>query len=361
MPQIDAYLEKLDEVGGSDLHLTSGVPPKVRVHGRLRTLSDKPIPAETLASIIDEIFNPHQRKIYNEKNDLDLAYEIPGVARFRVNAFMTRLGPAVVFRHIPEEIKPLHELGVPDVILKYAELDSGLVLVTGPTGSGKSTTLAALLDHVNVNMEKHIVTIEEPIEFVHRNKKSYFTQREVGVDSDSFSAALRAATRQDPDIVLVGEMRDPETIGLAITAAEMGFLVFGTLHTNSAAKTVDRIIDVFPEDQQNQVRTMLSVTLKGVCAQLLMPTVDGKGRIPVNEILMGSFGLGNIIREGNISKIISVIEGGRGEGMQMMDDSIMQRLKAGKVTAERAHLFAAQKQKFEHLVRKEEAQKAKSA
>ena len=352
MPQIDAYLKKLDEVGGSDLHLTSGVPPKFRVHGKLRPLSDKPMDPELLQNLILEILTPHRRKIYAERRDLDLAYEIPGVARFRVSAFVTRLGPAVVFRHIPEEIKPLAELGVPDVILRYTGLNSGLVLVTGPTGSGKSTTLASLLDYINDNERKHIVTIEEPIEFVHQNKKCFFTQREVGVDSESFAAALRAATRQDPDVILVGEMRDPETIGLAITAAEMGFLVFGTLHTNSAAKTVDRIIDVFPEDQQNQVRTMLSVTLKGVCAQLLLPQKGGKGRVAVNEILMGSFGLGNIIREGSIAKIVSTIEGGRGEGMQLMDDSILERLKAGLIEPETAYLFAHQKQKFEHFVKR---------
>jgi twitching motility protein PilT len=352
MPQIDAYLKKLDEVGGSDLHLTTGVPAKVRVHGTLRLLSDKPMEADVMASLIDEILTPHRRKVYAERHDLDLAYEIPGVARFRVSAFVTRLGPAIVFRHIPEEILPLSVLGIPDVILRYTELNSGLILVTGPTGSGKSTTLAALLDHINERERKHIVTIEEPIEFVHRNKKSFFTQREVGVDSESFGNALRAATRQDPDVILVGEMRDPETIGLAITAAEMGFLVFGTLHTNSAAKTVDRIIDVFPEDQQNQVRTMLSVTLRGVCAQLLLPKPDGKGRVAVTEILMGSFGLGNIIREGNISKIVSVIEGGRGDGMQLMDDSIMRRLKEGSIDVETAYLFAHQKKKFEHLVKK---------
>jgi len=224
--------------------------------------------------------------------------------------------------------------------------------VTGPTGSGKSTTLAAILDHINVNMKRHIVTIEEPIEFVHKNKKSFFTQREVGVDTESFAAALRGASREDPDVVLVGELRDTETIGLAITAAEMGNLVFATLHTNTAAKTVDRIIDVFPEDQQNQIRIMLSVTLKGVCAQLLLPKKDGKGRVPVNEILRGSFGLGNIIREGNIGKIVSVIESGRGEGMQLMDDSILQHYQDGSISGETAYLFAQQKQRFQKIAPK---------
>jgi twitching motility protein PilT len=351
MPQIDAYLRKLDELDGSDLHLSSKVPPKVRIHGRLQSLDEPPLDPVRLGDMIQEILDERRAKIYRERNDVDLAYEIPGMARFRVAAFRTRSGPAIVFRYIPEEVQPLSKLGVPEVILKYTELNSGLVLVTGPTGSGKSTTLAALLDYINVNKRKHIVTIEEPIEFVHSNKKSFFTQREVGVDTESFAAALRAATREDPDVILVGELRDSETISMAITAAEMGFLVFATLHTNSAAKTVDRIIDVFPEEQQNQIRVMLSVTLKGVCAQLLLPMANGKGRVPVNEVLMGSFGLGNIIREGSVGKVVSLIESGRGEGMQLMDDSILQRYKDGLISADTAYLVAQQKQRFQHLVR----------
>jgi len=233
--------------------------------------------------MIFEVLDERQSKIYRTKNDLDMAYELPGVARFRVSVFRTMYGPAAVFRLIPSEITPMEQLGVPLIVLNYAHLKSGLVLVTGPTGSGKSTTLAAIFDYVNTNMKKHIVTIEEPIEFVHRNKSSFFTQREVGVDTDSFAAALRAASRQDPDVILVGELRDTETIGLAITAAEMGFLVFATLHTNTAAKTVDRIIDVFPEDQQNQIRTMLSVTLKGICAQLLLRGRTAAGGCPSRD------------------------------------------------------------------------------
>ena len=316
---------------------------------KLRAISKDPLEKETLAGLIDEILSERSRKIYAERNDVDFAYEIKGLARFRVSAFVTRTGPGIVFRYIPQEILPLEKLRVPDVILRYTKLNSGLILMTGPTGSGKSTTLASLFDYINTNLKKHIITIEEPIEFVHQNKESFFTQREIGVDSPTFGQALRAATRQDPDVILVGELRDPETIALAITAAEMGFLVFATLHTNSAAKTVDRIIDVFPEDQQNQVRTMLSVTLKGVCAQLLLPAIDGKGRVPVNEILMGSFGLGNIIREGNVSKIVSLIESGGGEGMQKMDDAILKRYKDSEISGETAYLFASQKQRFEHL------------
>ncbi len=352
MPKIDDYLRKVNEMDGSDLHIESGVPPKIRLHGKLGPMEDRLMDPKHMAELIDEFLNDRQRKIYKERNDLDLAYEVPGVARFRVNCHLTRIGPGAVFRRIPDEILPLEKLGVPSIILNYCELKSGLILVTGPTGSGKSTTLAAIIDYINTNKQKHIVTIEEPIEFVHKNKKSYITQREVGVDTESFAAALRAASREDADVILVGELRDLETIGLAITAAEMGNLVFATLHTNSAAKTIDRIIDIFPEDQQNQIRIMLSVTLKGVCAQLLMPRADGKGRAVVNEILFGSFGLGNIIREGNIAKIVSLIESGRGEGMQLMDDAIMARLKEKAISPQTAHLYAFQKQKFEGLLSK---------
>ena len=349
MPQVDRYLAKVHEVGGSDLHLASRVAPKLRVHGKLVPLKEPPLEPDRLREMIYEILDERRAPIYTERHDCDFAYEIRDMARFRVNAFLTRDGPAIVFRYIPQVIKSLSELGVPEIILRYVDLSSGLVLVTGPTGSGKSTTLASILDYVNTNYRKHVVTIEEPIEFVHKNKKSFFTQREVGIDTDSFANALKAATREDPDIILVGELRDLETIGLAITAAEMGFLVFATLHTNSAAKTVDRIIDVFPEDQQNHIRVMLSVTLKGVCAQLLLPGADGKSRVAVNEILFGSFGLANIIREGNISKVVSMIESGRGQGMRLMDESIQRAYKAGAITGGTAYLFAQQKQKFQHL------------
>lgn len=351
MAKFDAYLRKVADLGGSDLHMSSKVPPKVRVHGRLASMTDKVIEPEQLKEMCYEILDKRRADIYTRRNDIDLAYEISGVARFRVNMSVTRNGPAAVFRLIPEDIAPLKDLGVPMQILDFTEIRSGLILVTGPTGSGKSTTLAALLDHVNRTKKKHIITIEEPIEFVHQNRRSYFTQREVGEDTETFAKALRAATREDPDIVLVGELRDPETISLAITAAEMGCLVFATLHTNSAAKTVDRIIDVFPEAQQNQIRTMLAETLKGVCAQLLMPTKDNKGRVAVNEILTGSFALRSIIREGSVAKIVSLIESGRGSGMQLMDDGIWQRLQEGKISGEMAHLFAAQKQRFEKFAK----------
>ncbi|MEM7260657.1 MAG: type IV pilus twitching motility protein PilT [Planctomycetota bacterium] len=347
--KIDQYLKMIKDSGGSDLHISAGMTPKIRVHGKLRPLKQPPMSNEQVEDLLLEVTDERRRQIFLERNDLDWAYAMPGVARFRANYFRQQHGMSGVFRIIPEEILKVEDLGVPKQIERFCEMRNGLVLVTGPTGSGKSTTLAALIDYINRKKSKHILTIEEPIEFVHKNKKSVITQREVGIDSDTFAEALRNAPRQDPDVILVGELRDLETIGLAITAAEMGNLVFATLHTNSASKTIDRIIDVFPEDQQNQIRTMLSVSLKGIVAQLLMPKKDGKGRVPVNEVLFPSSGLSNIIREGAVNKIVSTIEGGRGEGMQLMDDSIMEQLKAGLVSPEQALLFAHDKNRFQRL------------
>lgn len=349
---IDRYLEMVKEYKGSDLHLAAGMTPKIRVHGSLRPLKQPPLTNEQVEDLLFEVCDERRKKIFYEKHDLDWAYSLPGVARFRVNYFRQQHGMSGVFRLIPEEIQPVEKLGVPKQVERFCHLKSGLVLCTGPTGSGKSTTLAALIDYINRKQSKQIITIEEPIEFVHENKNSVITQREVGIDTDSFSQALRSASRQDPDVVLVGELRDLATIGLAITAAEMGNLVFATLHTNSAAKTIDRIIDVFPEDQQNQIRTMLSVSLKGIVAQLLVPKKDGKGRVPVNELLFWSHSLGNIIREGSINKIVSTIESGRGQGMQTMDDSIMSRYEEGSISAEHAYLWAFEKSRFSKLLRK---------
>jgi twitching motility protein PilT len=336
---------------GSDLHLCSGMPPKIRVHGKLRALKQNPMTNDQVEDLLLEVLDERRRTIFREKNDLDWAYALPGVARFRCSYFRQIHGMGGVFRLIPEEILPVEALGVPLDTERFCKLRNGLVLCTGPTGSGKSTTLAALIDKINRNHSRHIITIEEPIEFVHENKKSTITQREVGVDTASFAEALRNASRQDPDVILVGELRDLETIGLAITAAEMGNLVFATLHTNSAAKTIDRIIDVFPEDQQNQVRIMLSVALKGIVAQLLIPKKDGKGRAAVTELLFWDMALGNIIREGAIHKIVSLIESGRGSGMQLMDDSIMQRYKEGSITADHAYLWGSEKKRFAPLVK----------
>jgi twitching motility protein PilT len=346
---IKKLLKMIRDLDGSDLHICSGMPPKIRVHGHLRPISKDPLTNAQVEALLLPVLDENRRTIFAEKNDLDWAYAMPGVARFRCSYFQQQRGMGGVFRLIPEEIKPVAELGVPTHVEKFCNLKNGLVLCTGPTGSGKSTTLAALIDYINRNQSRHIVTIEEPIEFVHQNKKSQITQREVGIDTESFAKALRSVGRQDPDVILVGELRDLETIGLAITASEMGYLVFATLHTNSAAKTVDRIIDVFPEEQQNQVRTMLSCSLKGIIAQLLIPGKDGKGRVVVNELLFYDGSLPNIIREGAVHKIVSLIEGGRGKGMQLMDDAIMLRLKEGAISGADAYRWAADKKKFQHL------------
>ncbi len=357
---INRYLNLLKEHDGTDLHVSAGTTPKFRIHGKLYPIEGEEAWSNSkVEDLLYPILDDGRREKFLEKKDLDWAYALPGVARFRVNYFRQLNGMGGVFRLIPREIRSCKELGVPEIVETYAHLRNGLVLCTGPTGSGKSTTLAAVIDYINRNFHRHIITIEEPIEYVHDNKKSYITQREVGEEAESFAKALRSATRQDPDVILVGELRDLETIGLAITAAELGSLVFATLHTNSAAKTVDRIIDVFPESRQNQVRTMLSVALKGVVAQLLIPTKDGNGRVPVNEILLSSFSLGNIIREGTIYKIVSLIESGRGEGMQLMDDSIMVKLKEGIIDAQHAYLWGQEKKRFEPYLQREQQQQAK--
>jgi len=349
MAKIDALFRKLKEMDGSDLHMLSGQPPKFRIHGALEPLKMAALDNAAAEGLLFEILSPRHRKIFDEKMDVDFAYEVAGVARFRCNYFRQQHGIGAVFRTIPTKIRTLEDLGVPETCYRFSEMKAGLVLVTGPTGSGKSTTLAAIINHINVNHARHIITIEDPIEYTHENKRSVITQREIGQDAESFSTALKAAMREDPDVVLVGEMRDLETISLAITAAEMGNIVFGTLHTNSAAKTIDRIIDVFPEDQQEQVRTMLSVSLQGVVSQLLLRKADGQGRVPVNEILLGSPALANLIREGAVSKINQYLEGGRGEGMQLMDDAIMRHLKEGNITPQEAYMKAIDKNRFQSL------------
>jgi twitching motility protein PilT len=347
---IDKFFRALQDQGGSDLHIQAGQPPKFRIHGRLEPLNMPSLSDKEARKLLYEILDKRKIDRFEDNMDLDFAYEVPGVARFRCNYLMQQHGVGAVFRIIPTKIMTVEDLGVPDVILNFCALKAGLVLVTGPTGSGKSTTLAAMIDNINATQAKHIITIEDPIEFVHPNKKSVLTQREVGNDTDTFASALRAAAREDPDVILVGEMRDLVTIGLAITSAEMGNLVFGTLHTNSAAKTIDRVIDVFPEDQQSQIRTMLSVSLQGVVAQLLMRRTDGSGRVPVNEVLIGSSALGAIIREGAIHKVVSYLESGRGQGMMLMDDSIQRVLKAGLVSPNEAYMKANDKSRFENLL-----------
>lgn len=346
MAEIDAYFDFMMELGASDLHLQEGQPPKARVHGDVVSISDDILDHKTICDLLSEICGEDRWQSFLEKGDLDFAYEKDAASRFRTNYLKHIHGIGAVFRLIPTDIKPLESLGIPLVVKDFARARGGLVLVTGPTGSGKSTTLAALMDFINISLSRHIVTIEEPIEFVHRNKKSIITQREVPEHTPTFQAGLRAAMREDSDIVLVGEMRDLETISLALTAAETGLLVFGTLHTNNARKTVDRIIDVFPADQQPLVRTMLASSLRGVVAQLLLKRSDKPGRLAVNEILVGNTAVSAIIREGRTEKLYDVIIGGKGEGMQLMDDTIMSKLEAGMVSPVEAYMKAIDKTRF---------------
>jgi twitching motility protein PilT len=361
MAYINQFFDVLIEAGGSDLHLAEGQPPKIRRHGEIAPIRETPLTREEMSFMMSEICSPTRWQRFEETGDLDFAYEMDAENRFRCNYLKQTNGMGAVFRIIPTKIKTLEELGVPTVIKTFGDMRGGIVLVTGPTGSGKSTTLAALIDHINIHFSRHIVTIEEPIEFVHSNKRSIITQREVPEHALTFPIGLKAALREDADIVLVGEMRDLETIALALTAAETGLLVFGTLHTNNSRKTVDRMIDVFPADQQAQVRTMLAASLRGVVAQLLLKTGDGKGRVAVNEILVCNNAVAAIIREGATQKLQDVIVGGKGEGMQFMDDSIWDQLVAGNVTPHEAYMKAIDKHRFKPFLPTEEAGLANAA
>jgi twitching motility protein PilT len=351
MATVDRWLRALKERKGSDLHLVAGSAPRMRVDGALAPVEGvAPLADDALRALMREIVDEAQWRSWEEQGDLDFAYALDGVARFRGNYLVQEHGAAAVFRIVPEEIRSLEELRVPPAVASLADLSKGLVLVTGPTGSGKSTTLAAIIDAINRKHARHIVTIEDPVEFVHDNRKSIISHREVGAHTGSFAAAVRAAIRQDADVVLVGEMRDRETIEIAIRAAEMGLLVFGTLHTNSAVRTVDRIIDVFPAAQQNQVRMSLSESLAGIVAQQLLVSTDGTGRIAVHEILLRSQGLPNVIREGNTHMIAQVIQSGRGQGMQAMDDALFAAAKEGRVRPFDAYLKASDRARFEKLL-----------
>jgi twitching motility protein PilT len=346
MAKIDALFKIMRDKGGSDLHLSPGCPPLVRISGNLVPAASQQLNHDQYKALLYEVMTEAQRTTFEEHSDLDFAYEVADLgARFRANIFCGRLGISAVFRIIPARILTAAELGLSPTVLLFTEYSKGLVLVTGPTGSGKSTTLAAMIDHVNRTRAEHILTIEDPIEFVHASHKSLVNQREVGRHTRSFATALRAALREDPDIILVGEMRDLETIELAITAAETGHLVFGTLHTSSAAKTVDRIINVFPTNQQEQIRAMLSESLKGVIAQQLVPTLDGR-RAAALEILLVNAAVSNLIREGKTFQIPSVIQTGRGNGMQLMDQALQELLKEGRISSEAAFRFALNKSLF---------------
>jgi twitching motility protein PilT len=354
MPYIDQFLSVIVAQGGSDLHIGEGQPPKMRKHGDVRPIREKPVEREEAARMLSETCGPQSWEIFEERGDLDFAYEMDERSRFRCNFLKQANGYGAVFRLIPTKIASLEQLGIPPIVKEFGHLRGGLVLVTGPTGSGKSTTLAALIDYINENFYRHIVTIEEPIEFVHGNKRSIITQREVPVDSISFPIALKAALREDADIVLVGEMRDLETISLALTAAETGLLVFGTLHTNNARKTIDRMVDVFPANKQAQARAMLANSLRGVLAQLLLKKADGSGRLAVNEILIASSAVSAIIREGASQKLQDVIVAGKGQGMQFMDDAIFALLQSGAVSPHEAFMKAIDKSRFKEFLPSDE-------
>ena len=348
MAYIDQFFEVLVNAGASDLHLGQGQPPKIRRHGEVTAIREEALSHDEMAFMMSEISGPDRWERYLQGGDLDFAYEMDEHSRFRCNFLKQAHGYGCVFRLIPTKIMTLDQLGIPPIVKEFGHLRGGLVLVTGPTGSGKSTTLAALIDYINENFTRHIVTVEEPIEFVHNNKRSIITQREVPENTTSFPQGLKAALREDSDIVLVGEMRDLETIQLALTAAETGLLVFGTLHTNNARKTVDRMIDVFPSDQQSQVRTMLASSLRGVVAQLLLKKTAevGGGRLAVNEILVVNNAASAIIREGATQKLQDVIVGGKGQGMQFMDDAIWSVMQQGIVSPHEAYMKAIDKNRF---------------
>ena len=351
MASIDPFLKSLVQQKGSDLHMTSGLQPVMRIHGEMIRIKYKELVHEELKQMLFELIDEGKQKIFEQTGDLDFAYEIEDVARFRVNFFRQKRGIAAVFRQIPSQVQTAEELGLPQVCKDLATLDRGLVLVTGPTGSGKSTTLAAIIDHANKVRKDHIITIEDPIEFVHQSQGCVVNHREVGPHTKSFSTALRAALREDPDIILVGEMRDLETIRLALEAAATGHLVFGTLHTQSATKTVDRIINVFTSDEQAQVRTTLSEALKAIIAQTLFKRKDKPGRIPALEVMLCTPAVGNLIREGKTFQLSTAIQTGRNIGMQSLDDSIMDLLKKNIINPEDAYRKSIDKTKFKPFLK----------
>jgi twitching motility protein PilT len=350
MARIDPFLKHLRASGGSDMHFVTGIAPRMRVHGELAALANVgPASADELRALLREITTEAQWKQFQDDLELDFAHNLPGIGRFRANYFIQESGCAAVFRIIPENIQSLADLHMPKIVERFAHLRSGLVLVTGPTGSGKSTTLAAIIDAINTSYPKHIVTIEDPIEFVHTNKMSVLSQREVGTHCKDFASALRAAIRQNPDVILVGELRGKET-ELAILAAEMGALVFGTLHTNSAVKTIDRLVDIFPIEQQEQIRVGLAEALAGVVSQVLVPAANGKGRVAAVEVLAKTSGLPNIIREGNTPQLVNLIQSGRAHGMQTMDDALDALVQQGMVHPKDAYQRAVDKTRFEAMV-----------
>ncbi|MEJ2129491.1 MAG: type IV pilus twitching motility protein PilT [Woeseiaceae bacterium] len=333
----------------SDLHLSAGVPPMIRVDGDVKRINMPELSHKEVHSMIYDIMNDKQRKDFEEFLETDFSFEIPKLARFRVNAFNQARGAGAVFRTIPSEILTLEDLMAPAIFKDISMYPRGIVLVTGPTGSGKSTTLAAMIDYINDNKPDHILTIEDPIEFVHQTKSCLISQREVGLHSDSFADALRSALREDPDVILVGEMRDLETISIAVTAAEMGILVMGTLHTNGAAQTVDRIINSFPHDKQAHIRTMISTSLRGVVSQQLLPTKGKPGRVAALEVLINTPAVANLIRQGKLDQLETAMQSGGGIGMQTMDSALMELVETARISGKEAYQQANNKSKFERF------------
>jgi twitching motility protein PilT len=338
------------EGGASDLHLTVGAPPMVRERGKLRALDYDPLTSQGTREIVYSILNNDQRKRLENEWQIDLSYSVPGRARFRVNAYFQRASIGAVMRTIPQDIPKFDSLGLPEVLKDFTRKPRGFVLVTGPTGSGKSTTLAAMIDMINEDRHEHIMTVEDPIEFLHRHKNCVINQRELGSDATSFSAALKAALRQDPDVILVGEMRDLETMATAITAAETGHLVFATLHTQDTAQTVDRIVDSFPPAQQHQVRTQLSIALQGVVTQQLIPTADGRSRVCATEVMVPTPAVRNLIREGKTHQLYSALQTGGSHGMQTMDASLAELVRQGKLTQKQAEARSSTPEEFRRLL-----------
>jgi twitching motility protein PilT len=355
MAKIDSFFNLMFEQKASDVHLSAGNNPMLRINGELQRVEHPPLDNDELKSMLYEIAPEYKIKIFEENGDVDFGYEIPNISRFRANFFNQKNGIGAVFRQIPSKVLSFEDFEkfdapLPPVLKKFAMLRKGLVVVTGPTGSGKSTTLATMIDYVNKNRRDHIITMEDPIEFVHESKNCLVNQREIGMHTKSFSAGLKGALREDPDVVLIGEMRDLETIEMAIMAANTGHLVFGTLHTPSAAKTVDRIIDVFPADQQNKIRTTLSESLKGIVAQNLFKRIDKKGRVAALEILVFTTAIANLVREGKTHQIPGMIQVGKRLGNQPLDDAIMEHVRMKRISPEEAYEKSLDKRKFRALL-----------
>ncbi len=351
MARIDTFFRFMMEQKASDLHLSTGNQPILRINGELVRIDAPPLENDDLKALVYEIAPETKIKVYEETGDVDFGYEYPQMARFRANFFNQKNGIAAVFRLIPSKVLTLEELGLPPALKKFAMLKKGMVLVTGPTGSGKSTTLAAIIDYANIHRKDHIITVEDPIEFVHQSQNCLVNHREVGVNTRSFASALRGALREDPDIILVGEMRDLETIELALTAAATGHLVFGTLHTSNAPKTIDRIIDVFPTNQQNQIRTTLAESLKGVIAQNLFKRIDKPGRVAALEVLVVDSPIANLIREGKTHQIPGMMQVGKKKGNQPLDDAIVDHLRCARISPEEAYEKATDRKKFRALLK----------